>query len=105
LSDVSGGNSSGIATRKFENETFSLTILADLPDTEQGGFYQGWLERGDEDSEDYSLIPAGKMKLAKGGWMLNFESSTDYSDYNQVIVSSESVSDNNLEEPILEGSF
>lgn len=105
LKDVTGGTSSAIAIRKFENGKFSLTILADLLDPQGVMFYQGWLEKGDKDGENYSLVSAGKMTLAKGGWMLNFESNSDYSDYNKITVSLEKVSDSNLEEPILEGSF
>src|SRR3990167_6785957 len=74
LKDVTGGSASAIAIRKFENNKFTHSILADLPDP-------------------------------KAGWMLEFESSTDYSDYNKVVVTSEKVADKTPEKHILEGSF
>lgn len=103
LKDISGGDSSGIATRKFESGKFSLTVLADLADPEGSSFYQGWLEKGE--GENYSLFSLGKMSLAKGGYILNFESGTNYSDYQKVLVTLEKSLDKNPEKKILEGSF
>src|SRR3989304_9582998 len=70
LKDVSGETASGIATRKFENNTFAYTLIADLPDPETGAFYQGWLVRGDRGSDNFSQISTGRLQLGKGGWML-----------------------------------
>lgn len=99
LEDVTGGQASGIATRKFENAIFTHMVLADLPDPEAGTFYEGWLVMGD------NVISTGKMRVAKGGYLLEFESTTDYSDYNKVVVTQERVFDNTPEEHVLEGSF
>jgi hypothetical protein len=99
LEDVSGGDASGIATRKFENGLFNHMVLADLPDPEPGEFYEGWLIK------DGEVISTGKMRLAKGGYLLEFESSTDYPDYNQVVITLEKIDDENPEAHILEGSF
>src|SRR3989344_1302747 len=41
LKDITGGDASAISTRKFENNKFTSTILADLPDPVPGSFYQG----------------------------------------------------------------
>lgn len=100
LKDVSGGDASAIATRKYEAGKFIHTVLADLPDPETGKFYQGWLFKGDE-----ALVSTGKMREAKGGWIIEFESSTNYTDYNKVVVTLEGTSDLNPEKHILEGSF
>lgn len=105
LTDVSGGTGSGIATRKYESGLFSHAILADLPDPESGSFYEGWLVRGKEKDADYAYISTGKMRLAKGGYLLEFESSRDYSDYKTVGVTLEKVNDGKPETHILEGSF
>ncbi|KKQ52989.1 hypothetical protein A2865_02115 [Candidatus Woesebacteria bacterium RIFCSPHIGHO2_01_FULL_39_17] len=105
LKDVSGGSASAIATRKFENNKFTHSILADLPDPESGSFYEGWLVRGEEGSDNFSSFSTGRMRLAKGGFMLEFESSTDYSDHNKVVITSEKVADKLPEKHILEGSF
>ncbi len=99
MKDVSGGNSSAIATRKYEDGKFTHTVLADLPDLEAGRFYEGWLVKGDE------AISTGRLSVAKGGFLLEFSSSTDYPDYNQVVITSEEAIDGTPESHILEGSF
>lgn len=104
LKDATGGDSSGITTRDYEDGKFSLTVLADLPDIEIG-VYQAWLQKGEKGEENYSLISLGKMRVAKGGWILEFESSLNYSDFESVLVSSEETFDKNIETRILEGSF
>lgn len=105
LKDVRGGTGSGIATRKYENNTFTHSILSDLPDPEQGLFYEAWLIRGEEGSENYSLVSTGKLRLAKGGWTLDFQGTNDLTDHSKVIVSLEKISDKTIETKILEGSF
>ena len=100
LRDITGGDASGMATRKFESGRFTHTALADLPDPEKGKFYQGWLLKGDE-----ALVSTGKMSVAKGGWILEFESSTDYMNYNKVVVTEEEISDITPERHVLEGEF
>ena len=99
LEDVSGGISGGIATRDFKNGKYIHTALADLPDPEGAMFYEGWLIKGDD------FISTGKMRIAKGGYILEFESTTDYSDYDGVVITLEKIFDNNPEKHILEGSF
>jgi hypothetical protein len=84
LKDVSGGSGIGIATR---NE-----ILADLSTLPNGQFYQGWLE-----NSSGKTVLLGTLKLAKGGWILNYNSSV-YPGYNKVIVTAGT-------KHILEGSF
>ena len=99
LSDVSGGNSSGIATRKNESGVYTHTVLADLPDPEVGKFYEGWLVMADK------VVSTGKFMIAKGGYLLEYESSTDYTDYNMVVVTLEQKDDKTPEVHILEGTF
>ena len=98
LGDVAGGSSTAIATRKYEDDKFTHTILADLPDPEVG-YYEGWLVKDDE------LVSSGEFRIAKGGYLLEFTSATDYSNYNQVVVTSEMKADQLPETHILEGSF
>lgn len=85
LKDVSGGDGFGIATAD--------TVLVDLPDPEAGTFYQVWVEEGG------NLTPVGRMRVAKGGYLLEGNIS------GKVVVSRESVNDNKVETKILEGSF
>lgn len=105
LKDVSGGTGSAIATRKFENGQFQLNILADLPDPEQGKFYEAWSIKGEEGKEGYSIVSLSKLSVAKGGWMLSFKSANDYTDHPKVLISLESKLDSTPEKHILEGSF
>jgi len=83
LKDVSGGSGMGLATR---NE-----ILADLPSLPSGETYQGWLENNGK------TVLLGTLKVAKGGWILNYNSSA-YPGYDKVIVAVGT-------RHILEGSF
>ncbi|OGM11980.1 hypothetical protein A2Z22_04845 [Candidatus Woesebacteria bacterium RBG_16_34_12] len=99
LKDVSGGDGSGIATRKFAEGEFSHTILVDLPDPEGIRFYEGWLVKDNE------TVSTGKLNLAKGGYLLEFQSDTDYTSFNQVVVTLEEKLDKTSEKHILEGSF
>lgn len=70
----------GIATRKFANGVFSHIIIADLPEPASGN-YQAWLIK-----DDTNKISTGVLKLAKGGYLLEFNSNIDYSDYKKVEV-------------------
>jgi hypothetical protein len=83
LKNVSGEPAMGIATK---NE-----ILADLPDLPSGGSYQVLLGNGAK------TILLGTMKQAKGGWILEYDSSK-YPGYNQITVVTGT-------KHILEGSF
>lgn len=105
LNDVSGGTGSGIATRKYDGGRFTHAVLADLPDPVAGYFYEGWLVRGKEGDANFAFISTGKMRVAKGGYLLEFNSSTDYSAYSGVVVTLERVDDKKPETHILEGSF
>ena len=100
LSDVSEGNGLGFATRKYENGKFSHTLLADLPEAAAGSFYEGWLME-----DDSKVIPTGKLLLEKGGYILEFQSTKDYSSYKKVVVSLEKRLGKSPEKNILEGSF
>jgi len=92
LTDVSGTGGLGIATRKFANGRFELTVLADLPDPRPGVSYKVFLFKDD------ASIPVGTLRVAKGGYLVDFVSSRDYSDYSKVVVTLENTN-------VLEGSF
>lgn len=89
LKDVTGGDSRGIAT---ENE-----ILVDANDPESG-FYQAWVEK------DGTLTSLGKLTIAKGGWLIEYNLPNDM-DGSKIVVSLENVNDDKIEKRILEGSF
>jgi hypothetical protein len=83
LKNVSGGQAMGIATRS--------EILADLPVPPAGQYYQGWLGNGQK------LVLIGTLRNAKGGWILDYNSSK-FPGYNQIVVTLAG-------KHILEGSF
>jgi hypothetical protein len=80
LQASSGFEGVGVATRKFAGGTFSHIIIADLSQPESGS-YQGWLIK-----DDNTKISTGMLRLAKGGYLLEFTSKVDYSDFKKVEV-------------------
>ena len=84
LTDVSGGESFGIAT--------NTEILANLPDLSSGQVYQAWLL-----NDQGKKILLGSLKNAKGGYIIEYNSSK-YPTYTKIVVSLGSKN-------ILEGSF
>lgn len=105
LKDTGGGNSSGIFTKKFENNRFTSSFIVDLPAPTTGEHYEAWIEKGTKGAADYSIVPAGRLTSGKGGYLLNFNSNTDYSSYNKVLITREKVADRTPETTVLEGSF
>jgi hypothetical protein len=105
LKDVTGGNASGIVTKDYKNGEFTSSVIADLPAPEAGHFYEAWLSKGEKGSSDYSIISLGTFNSAKGGYLLDFSSKTDYSSYDNAMVTSETKLDNTPETIILQGSF
>jgi hypothetical protein len=84
LSDVTGGNSLGVATR--------TEVVANLPELPSGKYYQVLLENSS--GKDVLL---GNMRISKSGYILEYKS-TDFPGYNKVIVTQGSTR-------VLEGSF
>lgn len=90
LNDQTGGNSSAIATRSHEDSVYEFTLLADVPD----GSYSARLTDGD--GEEYRNL--GTLRVAKGGYLLDYESSEDLMGFETVEVLSGG-------EVILKGGF
>ena len=105
LNDVTGQGYSGLATRVYENGVFNLTVLADLPDLTGSQFYEAWVQRGNPGDTNYSLLALGRLQMVKGGYLLDYTSGTNYSDYNEVTVSLETTLGQLPEKVILQGSF
>lgn len=103
LEDKKDQDATGIATRKYTDDTFIHSVLADLPDPADGEFYQGWLVKGEDEQED--IRKTSKLRIAKGGYLLEFEAGEDLTDYNKVIISKETTDDSEMEEIVLEASF
>ncbi|MBI3397533.1 hypothetical protein HY045_03595 [Candidatus Woesebacteria bacterium] len=105
LRDVGGEEFGGIATRKYSKGKFNLTILASLPDPKALTFYEAWISKGKEGDKGYLVIPVGKLRVAKGGWLVDFNSTKNYTDLTAVLISLEEKVGNTPEKRILEGSF
>lgn len=105
LNSVEGHEGSAIATRNYQDGTFEHTVLADLPQPEGDRFYEGWLVRGEEGDDNFDVISTGRMREAKGGWVLEYSSGEDLTDYGKVVITLEEVADSNPEQHVLEGSF
>lgn len=105
LKDVSGGSASGLATRSMEGGRFLSTVLAALPDPAEGAFYEGWLVRGQEGEDGFSVVGTGKLNVSKGGYLSEFSSDQNLTGHSRVIVTLEKIDDGKPETHILEGSF
>jgi hypothetical protein len=105
LTAVNGFEGSAIATRNYQDGKFQHTVLADLADPQDGSFYEGWLVRGEPGDDDFDVISTGRMRKAKGGWILEYSSSKDLTDHEKVVITLEEVADSTPEMHVLEGSF
>lgn len=103
--ELTGESGMGIATREFANGKYVYTILVNLDEPSSGNFYAGWLVRGKAGDSNYSVVSLGKLRVAKGGWLVDFESSVNYSDYKNVLVTLEKSLMGKPGKEILTGSF
>ncbi len=101
LKDVTGGTATGLATRKYVGGVFTHTVLAAITDPKVGEWYKAWLIN--PDSSD--MVATGNLRMAKGGWVMDFTSSKDLSDYKKVVVSVEQANTQKPTTIILEGNF
>lgn len=99
LNGVGGMSGLGEAWRAYDNGKYSLTVMADLPAPKSGFFYQGWL------GKDGNYLSLGQLQSSKGGYLVEFSSSKDYSDYKDVLVTQEKYFNSTPETHLLEGSF
>lgn len=84
------------------DDGYLLEIIADLPELEDGKFYEGWII-GDR------VVSTGVLENEEGEtWSQVFTSDEDFFDYDTIIITIESTADgldDVPEEHILEGSF
>ena len=101
LSDVSGGDSTGVAFIERGNAVLNHGVAADLPELEGNNFYEGWLVKQQPELEFFST---GDMILqTDGAYTIDFTSKFPYEDYNFVAVTLETIKDATPEKHILEG--
>jgi hypothetical protein len=103
LRNVADADGAGIATRVLEDEgDDEVSVLVALPDPQAGEFYAAYLVSGNEEDAPIYL---GRLTQAKGGFMVEFNSSEEIGGYSMVRVTRESVDDEQPEEVLLEGEF
>ena len=91
LSDISGGQGTGVVILEKTNGTFSYTVAANLP-APTTGVYQAYLTDGK------TTLLMGTLTVGKGGYIVNYSSVKDLSGYKTVFVALGTTH-------ILEGSF
>lgn len=105
LKTVNGHKGTATATRSFSSGTFTHSAIATTADPAQGKFYEGWLVTK---TSPVKFISTGKLTKASGTYSLNFTSTTNYSDYSQVVITEETSAnglDNKPETHVFEGDF
>lgn len=98
LRDISGGIGTGVATRVAEGTTSEFTVVAALEDVD-AGWYEAWLASGED------MISMGRMRSAKGGYVVDYSTSLDVSLYSTVQVSREQTTTSVPTAVVLEGEF
>lgn len=99
LSDVSGGDASGVVSKEESGSLTELTVIADLPEL-TGGSYVAWLV-----SDEGVFMRLGALRAAKGGFLVDFSSTSDLTGYDTVVVSRETSITTQPSSEILRGSF
>lgn len=105
LIDVTGGESTGIATRVIDDGVYKHTVKATIPDLEEGYFYEGWLVS----QSPFHFFSTGDMvTISTGEYVLEWygEFGETYSGYTDVVITIEpDDGDPAPADHILEGSF
>lgn len=105
LEAVGSFTGSAVATRSFDNTVFEHEVTATLNDPEEGKFYEGWLVKTDP---ELTFFSTGKLEKQDGKYSLSYSSAEDKSDFNDVVITSETLElglDGTPEAHVLEGSF
>ena len=102
LLPVDGSNSNGQAYRLIKEDLILHSVVADLPDPQDGNSYEGWLVQ----KSPLKFFSTGVMKKnSDGKWILEFKKQ-DYSpNYNLVVITLETKVDEIPEKHIIEGEF
>lgn len=101
-----GGEAEAIIRRKNEKESgFVIEVIAaKMPIPAENTFYAAWMYKKDTPQEKPVLIGTLE-KNTQGAYHVIFSSYTDFSSYNDIMVTSERVNDDTPEMQILRGSF
>ncbi len=104
LKPQSGYEATGYASHSFADNKYTLTVLADLPQASSGQTYQAWLLQAPLGS-DSQPVKIGQLKIAKSGYMLDYSSTTDMTQYKYFVISQETDNDNQIQTPVLTGQI
>lgn len=86
LEDVSDGLSSGIAYAKYDGQTYELYVeFRDLPELEEGFFYEGWIVR----KKPTSVLSTGGLIMKEGKYINIFMNDKDLSDHDFYVLTLE----------------
>ncbi len=102
LKPQSGYEATGYASHSYADNKYTLTVLADLPKNTANQTYQAWLLQSPLGS-DTQPVKIGQLKIAKSGYMLDYSSTTDMTNYKYFVISQESDNDNQIQTPVLTG--
>lgn len=91
--EISTGANRAIITR---DDDFEINILADLETLEEGQIYQAW----SIEEDNHKLL--GDLQNQKGGFILQVPQGENIK---KILISRESIQDDNIENRVLEGSF
>jgi hypothetical protein len=97
LADPTGAGGKGVVTTTDEGEMKKVTVLAALPDPQDGRYY-AWVKKGEG---DFELI--GQLMAAKGGYLIEKEISKELG--GNFVVSKEANPAGAPTNVVLEGSF
>ncbi len=101
LSDVSGGSGNGEAYVLRKAGKLWHAVSATLPKPEPGTVYEGWLVNKTSTNKFFST---GVMeKQQNGAYVISFVSNNLYEEFNEVVITLETVVNSTPEEHILEG--
>lgn len=102
LDDVVDGDSNGEGYIARDSK-LSHKVVADMPDIDEGKFYEGWLVNKSKGSDFFST---GKMvKIPGNEWLLEYTSSELNEGYDYAVITLETEDDGEPEEHIIEGNI
>lgn len=99
LDSAEGVEASGVVRYSQEGDQLAISVIATLPQLEQG-MYQVWLREIDGEG----LVKVASLEMNKGGYQANFRLSAENLPF-QVVVSQETTDDEQLETEVLSATL
>lgn len=105
LTDVSAGDSTGVAEASYTKQKFSATISAQLPTPAEGFYYEGFIIKALPILDKVSIGELVSTEDNSTEYKLSFESTDNFTDYTRIVVTLEKRGDKDSSKTILDGSF